>query len=377
MRRPSPFARLNTWVWRRIAASAQVPDASLGIFRWLYCLYLLAFDAPHFAWLDRVPAAFFDPQVLSPAFLLGTFPAPPFFTVLDTLLLVSLCLVAIGYRTQVFTALLLATDLVGQSFGGQHIALTILLACMLVARWGEHYSLDARRRSAAASAPAVTSPARAIKGVSLFAALLAFGFLTAGLPKLLSWVDLDLRTSGVLSWYYPNLYTLGRSFLLAPQFPTLPPLLFEAADYAAAAFEVSGFVFLLRSPIAWRIWLIVGASFHLANALFLGIQFNSQALSYVVFADLAALSISRFWRDRFTGFTRALAVVLAVAMGAWHVYARWAGVGSTIAFLPSADIEGAESLIVAVPVFIVVLVTLSIDLSRFGLLRRRAVPAAP
>src|SRR5262249_35858758 len=148
--------------------------------------------------------------------------------------------------------------------------------------WGNHHSIDSLRgRIEPISAEAAAT--KATRGVSLFAVLLAFGMVTAGLDKARSWIDFNLGTSGFLSWFYPQYYDLGRHLLLANWVPRIPIWLLEVADYLAPALELSGFAFLLYSRRAWCFWLFLACGFHLANALLLNIAFTQQALSYLIF----------------------------------------------------------------------------------------------
>lgn len=86
--------------WGRVARATGAQARSVGIFRWIYGLYFLALEAPSFTFIDEAPRAFFDPPVLSLAFLLDGFPPPPFFRILDLFSVLALALVTIGYRTR-------------------------------------------------------------------------------------------------------------------------------------------------------------------------------------------------------------------------------------------------------------------------------------
>lgn len=342
--------RPSDWFWGRVAPVADMPGASLGLFRWLFGLYLLLFELPAWSWLHRVPVALFDPPPLSPAALAPTFPGAPFFAVLDVLLVVCLCAVIVGYRTRASTAAYLALVLVGTNFNycfGKidhgSVLSSALLGCMAWADWGRYYSVDSLRAPADAEPGART----ARRALSLFAAVLAFGMLTAGLPKAWSWIDFDLGTSGFLAWYYPNRESLGRDYLLAPLVPQTPLLALELADYLGASFEMVGIFALVSTRRLWRGWLMTAALFHLANATALNIAFTQQALVYAVFADLSRL-VPPLERPTLSRALRWL-VPSVCALGALRVGLRLNGFGTAAFFTTSAESDDFAGLLLAVP----------------------------
>jgi hypothetical protein len=354
--------RANGWFWNRVAGATWVSPDSLGIFRWVYGLYLLLCQAPHFAWLDRAPRAFFDPPLLGLAYLAGRFPPAPFFALLDAVCIASACLLTLGFRTRAFTALLLAGQLVGFSFqycfgkiDHDNVLLLSVLVAMLFADWGRHHSVDAWSRG---PEPAAGQPER---GMALLGVLLAFGMLSAGLPKAMSWIDFNLRTSGFLWWYYPGRYSLGRDLLLAGVVPRTPPLILEAMDYVGPGLELLGFPALLWSRRAWRGWLLACCLFHLGNALVLDISFAGQAVCYLAFVDVSALP-----RPRWLG-KAGLALVAGAGLG--HFAMRVAGRGSALLFAGSG--EARWSLYLSIPILLTVIALLARDLTRGG--RARAV----
>ena len=348
----------SAWYWQRVAASAAVPDASLGIFRWVFGLYLLILQAPHFSWIDDVPHGFFDPPYLSPAYPVGGFLPSPVFTVVDVLALVALVAMTIGWNTRIATASLLVLRLLGSAFAysfgkiDHNIIIDALLLSMLVADWGRHHSLDARHRDDAGSSCSRSTQ----RGVALFATILAFGLLTAGVPKLMHWVDGDLSTSGILSWYYENRFSLGRDRFLADMVPGTPAILLELGDYVAALLEISAFAFLLIGRRAWRRYLLVITAFHLMNALVLNIAFTTQALTYLVFVDLRPFTALVRKRG-----VQLAAVAVAVVAGAAQIGARLAGAAS-----PAIGIDGFADyldlmLSAAVPICVVCILLLAVD----------------
>ena len=360
---PSSFAeRANAWFWQRVSSSVEVPADSLGLFRWIYGVFLLV-ETPYFAWIDHVPHGLFNPPILSPAFLLGGFPASPFFSILDAIVVASLCLVTVGYRTRFFTVVLIAGLLAGfnfrYSFGkvDSDIIILMVLVCMEMAGWGNYYSIDVLlgRVDRVAS---LEAQHQANRGLSLFAVLLSFGMITAGLGKARSWIDFNLRTSGFLMWFYPQYYDLGRHLLLAKWVPHIPIPALELGDYLGPMFELSGFPALLYSRRTWRMWLFIACTFHLMNALLLNIAFNEQALSYLLFVDLSSVAFTRWQRFAQRRVIVALSCFVFF-LGMSHIVMRSFGYGSRIVFVSSVDREQPFFLYFCIPICAFVLARLA------------------
>lgn len=317
--------RAVTWFWGRVATATAVPSTSLRTFRWIVGIYLLAIEAPHFAWIDRAPRAFFNPPTFSLAYLVGGFPPKPFFIVLDLVSIALIVLMILGIRTRAVTIAIVVLRIVGStflfSFGkiDHTIMMTAVLALMAWCNWGEPAA--GRERDAA-------TELRTLRALSLQAVVLAFGFLTAGLPKLAHWVDGDTGTSGFLSWYYEGLFDFRRHDLIAAWVPHIPLPLLEAADVLAVALELAGFVALLSGRIPWRLFLMFVAVLHLVNVLVLNIEFTAQAITYLAYVDLTIRRprTAPLWAKR-VGLG-AIAVVVA-----WHVQARINDEGSPVAFV--------------------------------------------
>jgi hypothetical protein len=339
--------------WTRVASAASVPTASLGVFRWLYGLYFLALEAPSFTFIDLAPGAFFDPPLLSLAFLFDGFPPAPFFRGLDLLAVFALGLVTVGYRTRTATLALLALKFIGSnfqfSFGkiDHDILALAVLPCMLLGDWGRYHSLDAKFRH--------DEPSGTARGPALFAVLLAFGMFSAGLPKALSWIDFDLDTSGVLSWYYPQRVAFTRELLLAPYLGSLPALVLEIGDYLAALLEVAAFAALLHSRRLWLWWLLLASFFHLLNVLTLNINFMSYAVLYCCFANLTTLGPT---------IQRWLSVLVGAAgvMTAWHLLTRSLWVGSPVLFVAGPIDAELVSLWAALPTCVAVILLIGTSL---------------
>lgn len=367
--------------WARVARNSATTSAALGVFRWLYCLNLLLLDASSYSWLDDAPRALYAPPVLSLAYLFPSFPPAPFFKVLDTVGVLALCFTMVGYRTRIATVALLAVEIVGTNFkycfgkidhNGVEFA---LLLCMAVADWGRCHSADARFRPGAAAG---ANPLAAARGMSLLAVLLAFGMVTAGIEKAYVWIDFDLRTSGFLAWYYGVRITQGRALLLSDWVQHAPLPLLELGDYLAPLFECSGFVALLTSARAFRIWLATSALFHLSNVLFLNIPFNSQTFAYMAFVDydtlLEKLRASRLGRGR---WQLAVASVLVGLAGIWHIAARWTGNSSGTLLATDAATWYTVRIVAAVPIAVLAATALVLSSLRAGAAAATGTVQAP
>ena len=347
--------RLCSEFWRRVQQSVTIPAESLGVFRWVFGLYSLAFEATHYTFIDLAPRAFFDPPLFSLARLFSGFPPAPFFRVLDIAALIALAAVTIGFRTRAAGIGLLLLKLVGAhfhySFGkiDHDILFLAILGCMTLSDWGRYYSVDARARSRASGSHE--------RGVMLFAVLLAFGMFSAGLPKALTWIDFDLDTSGVLSWYYPNRFSLARELLLAPELGSAPAWLTEAADYAAPLLEVGAFAALLIARRTWLSWLLAATVFHVLNVLVLNINFVSYAVLYTCFADLSRFGpFCQRWARALAGLT--------IAMAAWHVFTRILWYGAPVLFAPGPLEAEVAGLYAALPIGAAVALLFARELSR-------------
>jgi hypothetical protein len=171
---------------------------------------------------------------------------------------------------------------------------------------------------------------------------------SAGLPKLFQWVDLNLHTSGFLGWYLTNYFMLGRTFFLASHALKIPPLMAEAADYAAPAVELIGFAALLVSRKTWLLWITALICFHLANILILNISFHDYVLIYLVFVDWTRLRVPASLKRLFSPPVIPSVAVLALVV--IHTIARLAHRGSTWVFITKTGASEIWDLYVSLPV---------------------------
>lgn len=359
------FEAGSAWFWERASRSCTVSIESLGLFRWLWGASVLLFTPPYFGWIDDVPRALYDPPLLSPAALASGFPPSPFFSVLDAAIIFVTCLVTVGLWTRWTTLLWIALILLGSNFNysfgkiDHGIMKCVLAGCMVICGWGRHYSLDALLFRS--SADGIDSTRAVRQGMSLLGVALAFGMITAGVPKLLAWIDFDLTKSGFLSWYFPNHYSLGRNRMLAPYVPQIPVLLFELGDYFAVFLEMAGIVALVVSRRVWLLWLAIVTTFHLLNSLLLNIAFNGQVLTYVAFIDLAARTAASARINRGLLWSGALVVG---ALGLGHIVTRARGPGTRVLFTQDMSSSLAAALYASIPLCIVAIALLASEALR-------------
>jgi len=322
-----------TICWQRLEDTCSNDARSLGLFRIFWGTYILLFIAPYSAFVGQVPQSFYNPPVLSLAFLFAGF--PPYWLMLagDLVRIWLVVLITIGIKTRLCTIVLclltfILTNFV-YSFGKiDHDTLVWAVAlCLAFTDWGVPYALVPDRRIN----PKVAARALATAGV-----LIAFGMFTAGFDKALHWINFDLSTGGFLSWFYSGYYTLDRKLLLAPFVLKVPPQSLKILDYAAVTFELSPFLFLLAGRAGWRAWILVATCFHLANALLLNIPFHEHVLIYLPFVALA-----RFFGRPSVGGSATNAVfswqvpviISAIILGLAHTAQRLKGGGSQFLFV--------------------------------------------
>jgi hypothetical protein len=330
--------RCLTFFWQRLEDTCGNDEHSLGIFRIFWGTYVLLFVAPYSAFVGQVPQSFFNPPVLSLASLFAGF--PPYWLMLagDLVRIWLVVLITIGIRarfcTIAFCLLTFISNNFVYSFGKiDHDTLVWAVAlCLAFTDWGVSYSLVPDPRIN----PKIAGRALATAGL-----LLAFGMFTAGFEKALHWVNLDFSTSGFLSWFYPGYFTLDRKLLLAPAVLKVPPHFFKILDFLAVAFELSPFFFLLSGRIAWRTWLLVATSFHIANALLLNIPFHLHVLVYLPFVAFSRLLGRSQVGDSATDAVDSLRVPIVaslIILGTAHTAQRLKGGGSQFLFIEGGSV---------------------------------------
>lgn len=338
--------------WKRTASATVVPQKSLGVFRWIYGFYVFLFATPTFSWIADIPGGFFDPPLLSVAYLFEDFPHGLYFQTLDIAVLTTVFLVTIGIKTRLFTILLLAMKIFALSFAysmgkiDHGILENALLLCMVFAGWGRHYALLPDKKLNFESAD---------RGLSLLATFLCFGMFSAGIFKLLFWVDFNLSSSGFLSWYYGSYYNLDYKLLLLPYMKGFPLIFYEIADYSAVLFEISGFIFLLWSRKAWKLWLVVAAFFHLSNTLVLNIPFIEHVIVYLAFVNYSSMA-----GKSLTNKLKGLSIIITIFFTV-HIIQRSISTGAEILFINSYHLHQFVNVYAGLILWILTIAVLYMD----------------
>src|SRR6266481_4709489 len=134
--------RSLTIIWQRLENTCSNDARSLGLFRIFWGTYILLFLAPYSAFVGQVPQAFYNPPVLSLAFLFAGF--PPYWLMLaaDLVRIWLVVLITIGIKTRFCTIVLclltfIFTNFV-YSFGKiDHDSLLWAVAlCLAFTDWG-------------------------------------------------------------------------------------------------------------------------------------------------------------------------------------------------------------------------------------------------
>lgn len=262
------------------SSSLPINNHSLGYFRFLLGVSYLTFVTPHWGWLTQVPDAFYSPHLLNFTNLFDSFPPNSLLKFFDVLIVVLLLFITLGIKTRLssFTAFFVLLIMNGFAYSLGKVDHPILFTfCLLTMSFSNVGSYNALLKDSPVSAKTHHF------STSLFAILICFGFVTASSGKIVKWIDFDLTTSGILGWFYPGYYALGRQRFLASFFPMLPALAIEVLDYLAAFFELSGFLWLYLGKRSWLTWLTVACSFHLINLLVLNISFYPHIFVYGLF----------------------------------------------------------------------------------------------
>jgi len=234
------------------------------------------------SWIGTLPQSLYDPPPGLMTLIPSQFSAEGVLAV-EILRAAVAAWVLIGWRTRtasaVLSAILVLASGMGYSYGKvDHLILYDLAPLALgFAGWGAAWSLDARRRRAAAPSGFP---------MLLWGMTIAFAMVTAAAAKATSgWLDPGrLATRG-----YVVAYSLGGdspapvgSWLLSIDVDALWKLL----DYATL-FAEGWLVVAVLFPGLFRIGLLLLAVFHVGVFLLLGIDFSLYAFAYAGFFCLA------------------------------------------------------------------------------------------
>lgn len=278
--------KLNDNFWSRVSKSTNADVKSLCVYRIIAGLSLLTINYKSISWIGYTPQAFFNPPALSIAGFFNGFPPAAFFVAMELLLILLSLFITVGIKTRISSFIYIIISIITLNFQYSlgkidHSIMTyVLLFCMSFSGWGQDLALVPDK---------IWKKDSTEKSLSLLSVAICFAFFSAGFEKALHWINLDFNKNGTGHWFYVGYYIFERQYLLAPFFAHLPFWGFKIMDFVAVPFELSPLFFLLTSKKAWRIWLMIACSFHMANTLILNINFLGISIIYLAFVDYTAL----------------------------------------------------------------------------------------
>ena len=336
----------------RSAASYAGAAGVLGLFRILFAASTLLFDLdllPRGLWTGGVPSTFINAPPGLPSLLVDTFggslPMPVVYG-LNVIALVSLWLLLAGLRTRTSSygfagslLVLCANDYAYIKI--DHNLFSILVPMILAGRWGEHWSLDAMRRSNAGALH--RSPISTGLPLLWLAILLGSAMFVAARAKASSgWLDPD--TTAAWNHVVFNFYANERDTPLTRFAMTHPPprVMREAMDWATVLLEA---VFILAVPWARAVRFLcaIALLFHAGIFVTMNIYFQASLLTYLAFVDWRPVRDALRHR-RASHSLRAMARRVrlwhvAVAAAAWTFLTLWNGRAPHVSLLRLAGVD--------------------------------------
>lgn len=281
---------IDSWlgsVSESVKSATHLNTNHLAFYRVVFGAFLLCYFLPSWSWLVDTPPAFFTPYFFSFANLTENHLPNLAYKSADILAILFALMITLGIRAKLaFYGMFFMSSLFYSyyySFGKIDHHTTILIFTYLIfaqTNSGTQFAIFKDKE--------ISMRIQNI-AIALLAILICFGFFSAGFPKLLKWIDFDINSSGILTWFYPAYFLEKNQMFLAPMVFHIPAILLECLDYTAAIFEVSGFFFLLKGKKTWVCYLTTACVFHLANLLFLNIDFSLNLLAYGVFITAPVL----------------------------------------------------------------------------------------
>lgn len=261
----------------RLALTYQPNASALSVIRILFALHILLLPRDYL-WVSKVPNLFFNPPP-GPFALLDAPPAVGVVVALEILRALLAVSLLVGFRTLTVSIGLTVVLLVGagltHSFGkvDHSILYEIFPVFMGFAGWGARFSFDARGRRA-----------RAVSGyaVLLWAVTVGYALFSAAAPKILTgWLDPARQASR--GW-------LAREFTASPRHGVLSewllgissPVFWKSVDYATV-FAEGWLLFVVVTPLLFRLGIVMLLGFHAGVLLTFGIDFMSYLFVYSVF----------------------------------------------------------------------------------------------
>lgn len=239
--------------------------------------FLLIIGVPQFGRFASFPDVYFHPPPGVPR-LFDSFLSASAFAVFDILLLASLLLLLIGYKTRIASITFSLLLMLGIGFGAStgkvshNGVLTWFVPLLLCGAWGKAYSVDSARKSE--SADGTSWP------VAYLALILGFSYFTAGIQKVAGgWLRVDTsHFHGLLM----DSFVSGRESKTLSIIMDMPLWLAEGMDWMVIIFEI-GFLFAVLSPKLFRVFTLIAIVFHLSVMYTMNITFDRYWIFYLVF----------------------------------------------------------------------------------------------
>ncbi len=266
--------------FKKIKFSTSIKTQELGVFRIFYGALLLFYFLPSWSYLIDVPPGLFRPQILSFANLTNNYLPDLVFISADILAIILILCITIGFFSRFSLILMFIVSSImysySFSFGKIDHYTNLFLFTYPVLAFTNCGTLYAIRKDREISTN-TQNRSLAIMGI-----MIAFGFLTGGLAKLL-WIDFNSNTSGFFNWFYEGYFNSQQVKSVSQYVFKIPNHWFEIVDYIIPIFEITGFIFLLKSKKFWVFYLVVASAFHLLNHFILNLNFALNVLSYGIF----------------------------------------------------------------------------------------------
>jgi len=273
----------------RVKEATLIDTTSLAIFRIFFGSLLLIYFLPSWSWLGEVPQAFFMPKLLSFAYLTDDILPHIWFVFFDVVVILLLACITLGIRARICLLLMfiLSGILYSYSFSLGRID---HFTSMFVFTYPVLAFTNSGTQWALLKDSSIHKNIQA-RSLGFLGIAIAFSFMTGGIAKCFNWIDFDPSFNGFINWAYTGFFWDENQYLLAAYALKFPVWLLEMADYLAAIFEITAFLFLLGGKKYWQIYLLLASIFHLANLLLLNFGFNLNILCYGVFLIAPVLGI--------------------------------------------------------------------------------------
>jgi uncharacterized membrane protein YphA (DoxX/SURF4 family) len=244
-------------------------------------LFFLLPSIDIYSFIGSLPSDFFVPPP-GPMMLFEGFPSHWLFLILHGLLILSLCLMILGWRTKFAS---LATGIIFLIINGfiysagkiNHDMLIIVVPMLMAfSGWGKAYCLDSYLRNEKERVHDWT--------LTLLALIIGFMFFTAGFSKIIGgWLDVDSQAT--LGHFFKQYFVYGRHDLLSGYALDISNLwVWEFFDYTTVLFE-AGFLLAIFFPRSTRIYVCLAVLFHFSTMLVLNITFLPNFLAYAAFLN--------------------------------------------------------------------------------------------